>query len=71
MIDVLEIIRKISEKKRIANVCPEYALFSEIQNDVTEELKNEINRLITEKKLAFHRTINSFSFEIINESKTN
>ena len=69
MIDVLDIIRKISEQKKESKVAPDYALFNEVQNEVTKELKQEINRLITDKKLKFHRTINSFAFEIIVETK--
>lgn len=69
MIDVKEIIRKISEQKKKDKVYPDYALFSEVQNEVTNEIKKEINRLITDKELIFHRTINSFSFEIL-DNKT-
>jgi len=70
MIDVLEIIRKISEQKKESKVAPDYALFNEVQNEVTKELKQEINRLITDKKLKFHHTLNSFSFEVVEETKT-
>ena len=68
MIDVFDIISKISAKKIEEGHSPEYALFSEICMEVTNQLKKEINRLIVAKKIRHHQTLNSFSFEVLENS---
>ena len=65
MIDVLEIIKEIIADKAERKVNPTSALFSEVVNKVNEKAKAEINQLVLDKKLAFHRTINSISFDVI------
>lgn len=69
MIDVLEIIKGIISEKAEQKVEPTSALFSEVVNKVTEKAKEEINQLVIDKKLAFHRTINSISFDVIEEKE--
>lgn len=69
MIDVLEIIKGIISEKAEQKVEPTSALFSEVVNKVTEKAKEEINQLVLDKKLAFHRTINSISFDVIEEKE--
>lgn len=69
MIDVYEIIKSIVAEKAEQKVSPTSALTSEIINKVTDKAKEEINQLVLDKKLAFHRTINSISFDIIEEKE--
>lgn len=69
MIDVYEIIKSIVAEKAEQNVSPTSALTSEIINKVTDKAKKEINQLVLDKKLAFHRTINSISFDVIEEKE--
>ena len=71
MIDILEIIKEISAKKREDKVEPTNAMWSDISQALTEKAKKEINQLITDKKLIFHRTINSFSFEVAEDQQNN
>ena len=69
MIDVYEIIKSIVAEKAEQNVSPTSALTSEIINKVTDKAKKEINQFVLDKKLAFHRTINSISFDVIEEKE--
>lgn len=71
MIDVLEIIKEIVSDKAERKVEPTSALFSEIINKVTEKAKSEINQMVKDKKLTFHRTINSISFDFVEEEEEN
>jgi hypothetical protein len=69
MIDVLEIIKEIVADKAERKVNPTSALFSEVVNKVNEKAKEEINQLVLDKKLVFHRTINSISFDVVEEKE--
>lgn len=69
MIDVLQIIKEIIADKAERKVNPTSALFSEVVNKVNEKAKAEINQLVLEKKLVFHRTINSISFDVVEEKE--
>lgn len=69
MIDVLEIIKEIVADKAERKVNPTSALFSEVVNKVNEKAKAEINQLVIDKKLVFHRTINSISFDVVEEKE--
>ena len=69
MIDVLEIIKEIIADKAERKVNPTSALFSEVVNKVNEKAKAEINQLVLDKKITFHRTINSISFDVVEEKE--
>lgn len=71
MIDVFEIIKEIVADKAERKVNPTSALFSEVVNKVNEKAKAEINQLVLDKKLVFHRTINSISFNVVEEKEEN
>lgn len=71
MIGVLEIIKEISERKREDKIEPTNATWSEISKAVEDKTKQEINQLITDKKLIFHKTLNSFSFGIAENDQPN
>ena len=69
MIDVLQIIKEIIADKAERKVNPTSALLSEVINKVNEKVKAEINQLVIDKKLVFHRTINSISFDVVEEKE--
>ena len=71
MIDIYEIIKEISAKNRENCKAPDYATFGDIQTEVTRQLKQEINNLIIANKIRHHRTLNSFSFEVLEEQTNN
>ena len=65
MIDVFETITLLQVEKESKNIEPTSILFEEILADVNKQIKEEIRQLCREKKLRFHRTLNSVSFEVI------
>lgn len=64
MIDIFETISLLQVKKEAKNVEPAGVLFEEILADVRNQVKEEIRQLCREKKIEFHKTINSTSFNI-------
>ena len=65
MIDVFETITLLQVEKESKNIEPTSILFEEILADVNKQIKAEIRQLCREKKLRFHQTLNSVSFEVI------
>ena len=65
MIDVFETITLLQVEKESKNIEPTSILFEEILADVNKQIKQEIRQLCREKKLRFHQTLNSVSFEVV------
>ena len=65
MIDVFETITLLQVEKESKNIEPTSILFEEILAGVNKQIKAEIRQLCREKKLRFHQTLNSVSFEVI------
>ena len=63
MIDVYAIIKSINKQKKEAYITPSSALYSEIINDVSRQVKDEVNALYRDKKLTFNKTLNELSFD--------
>lgn len=61
---ILDIIQRLSDEKRAKHIVPSAVLYSEISNALNEQIKPELNQLVKDKKITFHRTINDLSFEI-------
>jgi hypothetical protein len=57
-----EIIREIQKEKKEKNIVPDGALWSEIINRASAELKKELNTLVKEKKIRFNKTLNDLMF---------
>lgn len=71
MIDVYEIIKSINEEKKKKKLHPTSALFSEITAAVAVAVKKEINELVKSKRIVFHQTINSLSFDAVEDNDSN
>lgn len=69
MIDIFETISLLQVEKETKNIEPIGVLFEEILSDVRSQVKEEIRQLCREKKIEFHKTINSTSFNIIKKQK--
>lgn len=69
MIDIFETISLLQVEKETKNIEPTGVLFEEILSDVRNQVKEEIRQLCREKKIEFHKTINSTSFNIIKKQK--
>ena len=64
MIDVLEIIASIEAEKESKNVFPTHALLPEIMIKVKAEVKDELNKLVSEEKIDWCETLNTYGFSI-------
>lgn len=69
MIDVFNIIKEINDKKVEANILPRSASHNEIMERINEQAKEDINNLVREKKVLFHKTINGLSFEVVDDEE--
>ena len=64
MIDVMQIIASIEADKESKNVFPSHALLPEIMVKVKSEVKDELNNLVSEGKLNWCETLNTYGFSI-------
>ena len=64
MIDVLEIVASIEADKESRGVFPTHALLPEIMINVKSDVKNELNRLVSEGRLNWCETLNTYGFSI-------
>lgn len=71
MIDVYDIIKSINEEKKKKKLHPTSALFSEITAAVAVTVKKEINELVKSKRVVYHQTINSLSFDAVEDNDSN
>ena len=63
---LLAIIARIQGAKEAERIVPVDALFiADIMPAVREAAKESLNKLVKEKRLVWHRTINDDSFKII------
>lgn len=71
MMDIYDIIKSINEEKRKRKLYPTSAMFSEITIAVTAAVKKEINELVKGKRVVFHQTLNSLSFDAVEDKERN
>ena len=71
MIDVYEIIKSFNEEKKKKKLHPTSAMLSEITVAVTAAVKKEINELVKSKRVVYHQTINSLSFDAVEDKERN
>ena len=64
MIDIMQIIASIEAEKESKNVFPTHALLPEIIIKVKSEVRGELNRLVSEGKLNWCETLNTYGFSI-------
>lgn len=62
MIDVMQIVASIEADKKSKNVFPTHALLPEIMIKVKSEVKDELNKLVSEGKLNWCETLNTYGF---------
>lgn len=65
MIDVLEIVASIEAEKESRGVFPTHALLPEIMVKVKSEVRDELNRLVSDGRLNWCETLNSYGFSTI------
>lgn len=64
MIDIMQIIASIEADKKSKNVFPSHALLPEIMIKVKSEVNDELNKLVSEGKLNWCETLNTYGFSI-------
>lgn len=65
MIDVLQIVASIEADKESRGVFLTHALLPEIMSKVDEAVRPELNCLVSEGKLGWCETLNSYGFSTI------
>ena len=69
MIDIYETITLLQKEKEAKGIMPTDVIFEEILLDVREKIKEEIRQLCRERKIEFHKTLNSTSFNIVKQQQ--
>lgn len=69
MIDIYETITLLQKEKEAKGVMPTDVIFEEILLDVREQIKEDIRQLCRERKIEFHKTLNSTSFNIVKQQQ--
>ena len=58
MTDLLAIIARLQNEKRGKNIVPDHIEFARLMNEVSKEVRAELNRLYQEGKIGTCETIN-------------
>lgn len=58
MIDVLATLARLQKEKREQNIVPDHIEFARLMNEVSKEVRSELNRLYKEEKIGITPTLN-------------
>lgn len=56
--DILNIISKLQDERREKNIVPDHVEFAHLMNEVSKEVRKELNTLYQEGKIGINETIN-------------
>lgn len=65
MIDVYETLARLQKQKEEKGIEPAHVLYEQLLSDINLQVKNELRDMCKQKLIAFHKTLNSVSFEIV------
>ena len=65
MIDVYQTIARLQKQKDEKGIEPAHVLYEQLLLDLTSQVRDELRDMCKQKKVAFHKTLNSVSFEIV------
>ena len=65
MIDVYQTLARLQKQKDEKGIEPAHVLYEQLLSDIASQVKNELRNMCKQKKVAFHKTLNSVSFEIV------
>ena len=65
MIDVYETLARLQKQKDEKGIEPAHVLYEQLLLDLTSQVRDELRDMCKQKKVAFHKTLNSVSFEIV------
>lgn len=64
MIDVIDVLRRMEEEKKQSNIHPSSVLLSELMNETSKLIREELKQAVADGKIEFHKTLNDVSFNI-------
>ena len=65
MIDVSQTLARLQKQKGEKGIEPAHVLYEQLLLDLTSQVRDELRDMCKQKKVAFHKTLNSVSFEIV------
>ena len=65
MIDVYQTLARLQKQKEEKGIEPAHILYEQLLLDLTSQVRDELRDMCKQKKVAFHKTLNSVSFEIV------
>ena len=65
MIDVHQTLARLQKQKEEKGIEPTHLLYEQLLLDLTSQVRDELRDMCKQKKVAFHKTLNSVSFEIV------
>ena len=65
MIDVYQTLARLQKQKEEKGIEPTHVLYEQLLLDLTSQVRDELRDMCKQKKVVFHKTLNSVSFEIV------
>ena len=65
MIDIYQTLARLQKQKKEKGIEPAHVLYEQLLLDLTSQVRDELRDMCKQKKVAFHKTLNSVSFEIV------
>ena len=65
MIDVYQTLARLQKQKEEKGIEPAHVLYEQLLLDLTSQVRDELRDMCKQKKIVFHKTLNSVSFEIV------
>lgn len=65
MIDVYQTLTRLQKQKEEKGIEPTHVLYEQLLLDLTSQVRDELRDMCKQKKVVFHKTLNSVSFEIV------
>ena len=65
MIDVYQTLARLQKQKDEKGIEPAHVLYEQLLLALTSQVRDELRDMCKQKKVVFHKTLNSVSFEIV------
>ena len=65
MIDVYQTLARLQKQKEEKGIEPAHVLYEQLLLNLTSQVRDELRDMCKQKKVDFHKTLNSVSFEIV------
>ena len=64
-IGVYKTLARLQKQKDEKGIEPAHVLYEQLLLDLTSQVRDELRDMCKQKKVVFHKTLNSVSFEIV------